>query len=130
MQFQDKTRGGYLIHFHTFAGRNSTYPIIGEVFANNEWNLQRWTIDGKYCHTCSEHAFDLIPIPEFKVDDKVLVRDDDSQKWQKRYFAMYDSFNNKYCTFLNGRTSFTTDGKPRGWEQCIPYDSTIMNVYV
>lgn len=43
-----------------------------------------------------------------EVDTKVLVRDrDDDEEWERAYFAEYS--NDKIYTFVNGKTSFTTN---------------------
>lgn len=42
-----------------------------------------------------------------EVDTKVLVRDRDDEEWERAYFAEYS--NDKIYTFVNGKTSFTTN---------------------
>lgn len=47
------------------------------------------------------------PRPELKVDDKVMVRDRDSEPWKRRYFAKWGI--NCIYTWSNGYTSWTTN---------------------
>ena len=47
-----------------------------------------------------------------EVDAKILVSNDDI-KWYRRYFAKYE--NGKVCTFVDGATSFSTDGYCISW---------------
>ena len=48
-----------------------------------------------------------------EVDAKILVSNDDI-KWYRRYFAKYE--NGKVCTFVDGATSFSTDGYYISWK--------------
>ena len=48
-----------------------------------------------------------------EVDTKILVSEDDDV-WYKRYFAKYE--NDKVCTFVDGATSFSTDGYYISWK--------------
>lgn len=46
-----------------------------------------------------------------KVDTPVLVRQDENEEWQKRYFARTGKFDGKnyVYTFIGGRTSWSAD---------------------
>ena len=48
-----------------------------------------------------------------EVDTKILVSED-GDVWYKRYFAKYE--NDKVCTFVDGATSFSTDGYYISWK--------------
>ena len=48
-----------------------------------------------------------------EVDTKILVSED-GDVWYKRYFAKYE--NDKVCTFVDGATSFSTDGYYNTWK--------------
>lgn len=56
-----------------------------------------------YCPELSEY----ISEHEFRVDDKILVRDHHNDPWIKRYFARKDG--NRIGTFMNGATSWSID---------------------
>lgn len=78
-------------------------------------------LDSKYEVSCSEmelvnpdKALEIVMEYEPKVDwskievdTKVLVRDRDDEEWERAYFAEYS--NDKIYTFVNGKTSFTTN---------------------
>ena len=51
---------------------------------------------------------------EFKAFDRVLVRDEDQERWQAAFYAKYITRNRKYPHQVIGGDSFT---------QCIPYKS-------
>ncbi len=68
------------------------------------------------------------PYENFKIDDKVLVRDIGEEHWRKRYFAGTDE-DGKPITFIGGRTSFTgADDEATVWDECIAYNPEIKNV--
>jgi hypothetical protein len=50
------------------------------------------------------------PRPELKIDDPVLVRDNDCEAWVKGHFAGWKD-NGECTTFWDGRTSFTVEGR-------------------
>ncbi len=65
------------------------------------------------------------PYENFKVDDKVLVRDEGDTTWSKRHFAGVAS-NGKALAFSDGRTSFTASAiKAMEWDECISYDESM-----
>jgi hypothetical protein len=45
-----------------------------------------------------------------KIDDPVLVRDNDCEAWVKGHFAGWKD-NGECTTFWDGRTSFTVEGR-------------------
>ena len=55
---------------------------------------------------------------KYGVDQKVLVRDSDSEKWKKRYYHGV-SRDGKTMTYINGATSWSTDTSELKyfWEQ-------------
>lgn len=53
------------------------------------------------------------------VDTKVLVRTQDTEEWNKRYFSKYE--NGRFYTFNDGKTSFTCK-QCTDWEYCILYE--------
>jgi len=128
MEFQSKTRDGRPVH--TFTQDSSIrvdgvlHPIVGEVLTDGKWILSVWTKEGTY-YNHIQHGCDLIPVHQFKVDDKVLVRGQKWLLWKRRYFASYA--DGMYYTFSDGATSYTGSGTTP-WKYCIPYDPSITNV--
>lgn len=58
---------------------------------------------------------------EVPIDTKILVRDNESDEWEKRHYAGYDNDSDAYPfkTFINGRTSWTSEnGKVIRWKFC------------
>ena len=67
------------------------------------------TADGKYFNTGENSGFDLIPLTRLEdlaIDAPILVRDRDSDPWNKRHFA---GILDGTCTAWDaGKTSHTT----------------------
>ena len=95
--------------------KGATYAIV--------INGSNYTSDGKYNSYnkypslfWKEQTFDLSkPLPKLKVDDKVIVWDDESNKL-KRYFSHFTK-SGEIMTFVNGRTSFSaSDTSATAWK--------------
>jgi len=82
-----------------------------------------WNLEGKVWKT-EENGNDLIevsPYADFKIDDKVLVwNNEEPNKKFKRYFAGF-SGNGYPKVWVNGCTSFSSDDK-YVWDNCIKYE--------
>lgn len=50
---------------------------------------------------------------EFKAFDRVLVRDEDQERWGVHLYSHYDSYNEEYAYRMIGNS---------GYAQCIPYE--------
>lgn len=50
---------------------------------------------------------------EFKAYDRVLVRDEDQERWGVHLYSHYDSYNEEYAYRMVGNS---------GYAQCIPYE--------
>jgi hypothetical protein len=57
---------------------------------------------------------EVVDWSKFKTDTQVLVSDD-CENWVNRHFAKYDKEKDKFYTWKDGKTSFTTDLKEE-WE--------------
>lgn len=82
---QYKTRGGYPVQILCVDGPHEDYPVVA--ILDNA--VLAFTIDGHYS-SGTPSARDLIeisPYEDFKIDDKVMVRDCVGDDWEKRYFA-------------------------------------------
>ena len=94
---------------------NGAYKIVGVV--NN--GLFRWSHTG----SCSSGAmFDLVEVSEyedFKIDDPVMVRDDDTEEWVRRHFAGVTNEGVALCWY-GASTSWTVDADEEKitWWQC------------
>lgn len=61
-----------------------------------------------------EQTFDLTkPLPDLKLDDKVIIWDNDSAKYG-RHFCRFDP-DGKIVTFDGGLTSWTSGGRTTAW---------------
>jgi len=106
------------------------YEILGgyifgayNVDGSKEWSAARWESNGNY-QLDKESCLDLIevsPYADFKIDDKVLVwNNEEPNKKFKRYFAGF-SGNGYPKVWVNGCTSFSSDDK-YVWDNCIKYE--------
>ena len=81
----------------------------------------RWSACGERMPTTRSHEFNLIPTHEFKVDDKVLVRNYEDEPWNVRFFAGYDQLDERMFAYYQ-------KGKITSWRYCIHYDPSIPTV--
>ena len=98
--------------------RRGDYPIVGLKTVSDVEHVCHYDSNGtaSICNT----AYDLI-LPEdystYKIDEPVMVRDYDSQTWDRRHFAGVK--NGKPTAWLLGYTSWTNDEPDvRTWKQC------------
>ena len=100
------------------------YSFKPEILADNRWIISK--TDGSYLRVTSIFDLqDLIELPwrdslhqiidgelvkfhDLKVDDKILVRDNEYQEWKKRHFSHFLASGN-IAAFNEGTTSFTSD---------------------
>lgn len=99
------------------------FPIVAAVFfADCDPLVCRYRADMRVEPSYTGRTLDLVevgPWDDFKIDDRVLVRDHDSQAWACRYFAGI-SHNGKPMTFSHGSTSWSRnrDSPPVVWTYC------------
>ena len=94
------------------------YPVV--ISLKNETILS-FTSDGFYWsdkRECSYNLREVEPFGEFKLDDKVMVRNYKEGVWYKRYYL--GSENGKTLCFAHGSTSWskTDDDFMSGWNFC------------
>lgn len=100
--------------------------IHGAYLDNGKWDHQSWELDGSYFYCDKESCLDLIevkPYEDFKIDDKVLVWDDeqDDEPYQQHFAGINN--NGFPQTWEAGRTSFSTkDEIKNSWDNCIKYE--------
>jgi hypothetical protein len=103
------------------------YPVHGAIYSkeDREWVIQTWTLEGLFDVTNPLPDCDLIPAktypkPEdFKVDDRVYVRDSERGRWITRYFSRYTY--GIFYTWGGGVTSWSAKGEQdvSSWKNCI-----------
>jgi len=98
----------------------AAFDIDGKPVCTLEWDLNGET----YCSggLGGNDLIEVSPYADFKIDDKVLVWDEEYKKEykHKRYFAGI-SKDGKPTTWLDGRTSFNEEFK-NSWEYCEKYE--------
>jgi len=100
------------------------YAVIGAYFDGSGWHGVNWNIDGLFDKSHGETCLDLIevsPYDDFKIDDKVLVKNRNDNCFTKRHFAGVHH-NGQAKTFDDGATSFTTNGNTSPWLHCEKYE--------
>ena len=56
----------------------------------------------------------IVDWSKVEVDTPVLVRDSETSKWEKRYFAFFE--NGRVHTWSGGTTSWTSEGREMSWQ--------------
>ena len=83
--------------------------VFGRVLLPTGWYPAYWYVitgrsnEGYYCEN------DLVEVKSyeyFKIDDPVMVRRSDDDKWKKRYFSGVDRHGSP-TTWVDGKTSWT-----------------------
>ncbi len=122
-----RTRGGLPVRIlcvdaknavHSFDGKIAVYPVVALV-SNTVERLVVYSQQGRFCEGV-ESEWDLVEVnsyADFKVDDKVLVRDGDHANWLPRHFSHVDD-DGFPCTFQGGSTSWSNDGGYLSWKFC------------
>lgn len=85
--------------------------------------VREWDKEGFYSHDKEFCNFDLIevtPYADFKVDDKVLIKDKYDKTWSKRYFA--GIIDGKPHVFINGTTSWSNNNKTKSWDNIVRWE--------
>lgn len=72
-----------------------------------------------------DNLVEILPYEDFKIDEPVMVRDDDNGPWFRRHFAGVDHYGQHHGrakTWDNGRTSWTAESDDvqywSSWPQC------------
>lgn len=102
--------------------KDSIYRVVALVGKDVE-RVYHYTTTG-HSLPSSQHGDDLVevsPYEDFKIDDKVLVRDYENEEWNKRYFAGI-SADGLALAFVDGQTSWSSSGGTAKWGCCIKAD--------
>ena len=112
MKFKNKTKDGREVRIYATDGIEP-YPIHGAIKIDSFWRLTTWTKSGSLILDEVEGA-DLIPVPDLKRDDPVIVWQKNNTETFRRYFSHFNEDGDIVC-FENGKTSWTTD-KTTVWD--------------
>jgi len=99
--------------------KHADYPLVTLVENEDEEVIASYTTDGFYCASKVDHYMNLIEITkwdDFEVDEPVMVQDEDSPSWRKRYFAGV-SKTGKPMVWDGGHTSWLADYTTE-WDYC------------
>ncbi len=113
---------------------NRVYLVTG-IFKNGAFGSERFVVtvetkDGHFAYDWADQIEkEVLPYDNLKIDDKVLVRDDELSPWLRRYFAGVNS-DGKPTAFYDGKTSYSVNEDDRlyEWNYCVPYDPSIPNI--
>ena len=92
-------------------------------FYKNRECISQWSNRVDIRSTCFTEENQQIDIAEYlgvfdwskvEVDTPVLVRDFETSKWEKRYFAYFE--NGRVHTWNSGTTSWTSEGYEMSWQ--------------
>lgn len=96
------------------------FTVAGAILYEDADAIDRWTSSGSYDFGKSESGFDLIevsPYEDFKIDEPVMVRDNEQDSWKRRYFS--HEKDGVAFTFHLGATSWSSYGRTMyPWMQC------------
>lgn len=98
---------------------NGSFKIVG--VADNV--IRRWNHLGTSVWDAEFNLVEVSEYEDFKIDDPVMVRDDESEEWTCRHFAGVDS-NGLALTWGYGTTSWTIEdelgslSETVNWLQC------------
>lgn len=114
-----RTRCGYPVRVLCTDMKSGKYTVVALVYTMlgetpicfTEFGFEVYNQEGDY------DLIEVSPWEDFKKDDKVMVRDGAWYTWAPRYFSHVE--DGKPYTFINGRTSFSSEGKEtKCWEYC------------
>lgn len=89
--------------------------------SSGDETVRFYTSTGSWNRNQEEHPFDLVevkPYKDFKVDDKVFVRNSKRADWEKRHFARITP-DGRVLAFMEGKTAWTSVGETAEWVYCI-----------
>lgn len=112
-----KQRNGTPVRVLCMDSGDKDYPVLA---VTPEGRPCSYTTSGEYLVGNSSGCLNLVevsPYEDFKVDDKVMVKDVD-EVWAKRFFAGVTDKGEALC-FPRGRSSWTCEyNYPTTWAQC------------
>lgn len=92
------------------------YPVVALIKTSSGEQPMSFTEDGKAeLYDTNPFLIEVNPFEDYKVDEPVMVRANESTSWRKRHFAIYHN-GDAYC-WEEGCTSWTTSGTVN-WKYC------------
>jgi hypothetical protein len=108
-----KTKGGRPVEILAVKPEFGGYQVVGMIEGDEDFAT--WTLSG---HFFTEPLFEVSPYDDFKIDDKVLVRECPEDAGLRRYFAGVAK-DGRPRAWNGGATSWTAHGEdPTAWEYC------------
>ena len=97
---------------------NNVVALLNTLQNGNDEEVPITYMDGgKYLGKDVEDTLDIVreysPWSNVAVDTPVLVRDDETEKWHRRYFAKYE--DGLVYTWVHGATSWSNENNPVPW---------------
>jgi hypothetical protein len=94
-------------------------PVVALVYGGGSEFVINTSLKGEFFDG-DLHELDLIevsPYEDFEVDEPVMVRDHEDNRWLRKYFAGVDG-DGKPSTWVLGSTKWTSGGKKTSWGEC------------
>jgi hypothetical protein len=111
-----KTRDGRSARIICTDMKGCGYSVAALVQSEDCEQMESYTAEGLFWSHNKESKDDLIEVSQYedwKVDDLIMVRDSDRDKWVTRYFAKVQ--DGIVYSWSNGYTSYTADGSQTFW---------------
>ena len=111
------TRNGRKVRIICVDRASKAFPVIALVTdVELSEAVTVYTAEGKYFNTRDINGNDLTPptrLEDLAIDAPILVRDSDSDPWEKRHFAgVFEGDLEDTCTaWIGGQTSHTTTSR-------------------
>lgn len=113
-----KTMDGRSVRIICTDRKGDEYSVVALVNDGNFEHAKSYTAEGFFWSSDEESRHDLVevtPYEDWKVDDLIMVRDSDVEKWIPRYFAGVR--DGVLYAWNNGYTSYTANGGHTNWCQ-------------
>lgn len=106
-----RTRSGLPVRI-LCVDRKDIFPVVYLILYEQREIMSTASIGGKYNSPRTESEWDIIeisPYEDFKIDDPVMVRDFDTEPWNRRHFAGVDE-HGRAKAWDAGSTSWSVEG--------------------
>lgn len=89
------------------------YPVLGYALSGDVYSFDA---QGD-CRHITLSLVEVSPYADFVIDEPVMVRDYEQNKWERRHFAGVN-IDGKASAWNNGATKWATELLPAKWNQC------------